>query len=73
MTPNFKKKSLISPKFEVVSHDTQKETNFVSPKRHLFYVLSIFKAPFEKTKQVSSTKLTNWYKNICHWKILTDL
>ncbi len=37
------------------------------PKRHLSYVLFTFKAPFEKIKQVSSTKLTNWYKNICHW------
>ena len=31
------------------------------------YVLLNFKV-FEKIKQVSSTKLTNWYKNISLWK-----
>ncbi len=31
------------------------------------YVLLSFKI-FEKIKQVSSTKLTNWYKNISRWK-----
>ena len=31
------------------------------------YVLLKFKV-FEKIKQVSSTKLTNWYKNISRWK-----
>ena len=31
------------------------------------HVLPNFKI-FEKIKQVSSTKLTNWYKNISRWK-----